>query len=211
MQYVWFFWTLLRFYKLRSKLFEKTTFRTVSLSLLRDLFAGQYFPRFKELLCKRISLTWGWTEVQSSQLLKWWTDQNSSLSVPTMRWKSHVSDFYIPSIGPHISCNRIGRSIVWKYKSLTKTWMWKLGLWPRNSFSGNICFKFSVLVLCSASCVSSNGQLMRISHFWPLVKLSSGRRLLTVRKSTKDDAPVLSTRSEMTSHDSMMTNILLHV
>ncbi len=28
--------------------------------------------------------------------------------------------------------------------------MWKLGLWPRNSFSGNICFEFSVLVLCSA-------------------------------------------------------------
>jgi hypothetical protein len=27
--------------------------------------------------------------------------------------------------------------------------MWKLGLWPRNSFSGNMCFKFSVLVLCS--------------------------------------------------------------
>jgi hypothetical protein len=25
--------------------------------------------------------------------------------------------------------------------------MWKLGLWPRNSFSVNICFKFLVLVL----------------------------------------------------------------
>ncbi len=28
--------------------------------------------------------------------------------------------------------------------------MWKLGLWPRNSISGNICFEFSVFVLCSA-------------------------------------------------------------
>jgi hypothetical protein len=27
--------------------------------------------------------------------------------------------------------------------------MWKLGLWPRNSFSENICFEFSVLFLCS--------------------------------------------------------------
>ncbi len=27
--------------------------------------------------------------------------------------------------------------------------MWKLGLWPRNSFSGYICFEFSALVLCS--------------------------------------------------------------
>ncbi len=35
------------------------------------------------------------------------------------------------------------------YKSLTDTWMWKLRLWLRNSFSRNICFKFSVLVLCS--------------------------------------------------------------
>jgi hypothetical protein len=28
--------------------------------------------------------------------------------------------------------------------------MWKLGLWPSNSYSGNICLEFSVLVLCSA-------------------------------------------------------------
>ncbi len=27
--------------------------------------------------------------------------------------------------------------------------MWKLGLWPRYSFYKNICFQFSVLVLCS--------------------------------------------------------------
>jgi hypothetical protein len=25
----------------------------------------------------------------------------------------------------------------------------EIGLWPRNSFPGNICFEFSVLVLCS--------------------------------------------------------------
>ncbi len=49
-----------------------------------------------------------------------------------------VSDLCIPRIGPHISCGRIGRSILGVYKSLTDTLMWKLGLWPRNSFSGNI-------------------------------------------------------------------------
>ncbi len=29
--------------------------------------------------------------------------------------------------------------------------MWKLGLCSSNSFSGNICFQFTVLVLCSAA------------------------------------------------------------
>ncbi len=33
-----------------------------------------------------------------------------------------VSAFYIPRIGPHISCSRIGRSIVWVYKFLTDTY-----------------------------------------------------------------------------------------
>ncbi len=51
-----------------------------------------------------------------------------------------LSDLYIPRIGPHISCSMIGRSIMEIYKSLTDTWIWKLGLWLPNSFSGNICF-----------------------------------------------------------------------
>ncbi len=54
---------------------------------------------------------------------------------------------FIPRIGPHISCRGIGRSIMGMYKSFADTWMWKLGLWPRNSFSGNICFQFLELVL----------------------------------------------------------------
>ncbi len=48
------------------------------------------------------------------------------------------------------SCVRIARPIVGIYKSLTDPWMWKLGLRPLNSFSGNILFEFSVLCLCSA-------------------------------------------------------------
>ena len=61
-----------------------------------------------------------------------------------------VNDLYIPRIGPHISCSRIGSSSG-IYKSLTDIWMWKFGLWPHNFFSGNICFEFSVLVLCSVT------------------------------------------------------------
>jgi hypothetical protein len=47
------------------------------------------------------------------------------------------------------SCSRIGRPIVGIFKSLTDTWMWKLGLRPCNSFSGNTYIEFSVLCLCS--------------------------------------------------------------
>ncbi len=48
------------------------------------------------------------------------------------------------------SCRSIGRPIVGIYKSLTATWLWKLGERPRNPFLGNVCFKFSVLCLCRA-------------------------------------------------------------
>ena len=41
------------------------------------------------------------------------------------------------------------QTIVGIYKSLTDALMWKLGLRPRYSFSGNICFKISVFCLCS--------------------------------------------------------------
>ncbi len=69
---------------------------------------------------------------------------------PSFHIHVSVSDLYIPRISPHISCSRTGRLIVEIYKSLTYTRMWKLGLWPHNSFSGNICFEFLVLVLGSA-------------------------------------------------------------
>ncbi len=53
-----------------------------------------------------------------------------------------------------------GSSIVGIYKSLTGTWMWKWGLWPRKSFSKNICFQFSILVLCSVK--ETNYQIFKI-------------------------------------------------
>ncbi len=43
-----------------------------------------------------------------------------------------------------------GRPIVGIYNLLTDTWMWKLGLRPRYSVFGNICFIFSAFCLCSA-------------------------------------------------------------
>ncbi len=48
------------------------------------------------------------------------------------------------------------------YKSFTDIWMWKLGLRPCNSFSGNTCFEFSVLCLCSVPKVAQ-GHVFTVS------------------------------------------------
>ncbi len=83
---------------------------------------------------------------------------------------------YIPRIGPHISCSSIGRSrIVEIYKWFTDTWMWKLGLLPGNSFSGNIWFEFLVLVLCSVITLELIG-LVRADRFCPVRFHSGGFR-----------------------------------
>ncbi len=49
------------------------------------------------------------------------------------------------------SCVCERKPIMGIYKSLSGLWMWKLGLRPHNSFSGEICFEFSVLCLCSVT------------------------------------------------------------
>ncbi len=53
------------------------------------------------------------------------------------------------------------------YNSLTDTWMWKLGLRPRYSFSGNICFKFSAFCLCSGSSpFKRNAELTELAFYY---------------------------------------------
>ncbi len=66
---------------------------------------------------------------------------------PNFHFHVSVIDLYIPRIGLHISSSRIGTPIVGIYKSLTDGWMWKLGLRPRYSFSGNLFRNFGVLSL----------------------------------------------------------------
>ncbi len=77
--------------------------------------------------------------------------RNCKASVPISTFMC-LWAIYIFQASVHIfPFSRIGRPIMGNlYKSLTDTWMWKLGLRLHNFFSGNICFEFSVLCLCSA-------------------------------------------------------------
>ncbi len=66
--------------------------------------------------------------------------------VPNFYIHVSVSDLYIYTIGPQMQYRKIGGPIVGIYKSLTDTWMQKLGMRPHSVISGNICFEFR----CSA-------------------------------------------------------------
>ncbi len=106
-----------------------------------------------------------------------------------------MSNLYSLRSGLHISSSRIGRPILGIYKSLTNAWKWKLGLRPRYSFSGNICFKISVFCLCSAvstivlhvyleavpmtrGCLASSSVSSASSSIW-LVSSSLARSIVT--------------------------------
>jgi hypothetical protein len=78
---------------------------------------------------------------------------NCAASVPISTFMCLWAIYIIPGSVHIFPCSRIGRVIIGIYKLLSDTCMWKLGLRPHNSFSGNICFDFSVLFLCSAVCL----------------------------------------------------------
>ncbi len=71
--------------------------------------------------------------------------------------------------------------IVGLYKSLTDAWMWKLGLSPRYSFSGNICFEISVFCLCSVYITvfptlwlwTGSSKQIRVTSQWTLLSISA--------------------------------------
>ncbi len=77
--------------------------------------------------------------------------RNCAASVPIYSFMCLWVIYIFPGSVHIFSCSITGRPIVGIYKSVTDTGMWKLELRPRNFSSGNICFKFSVLCLCSVS------------------------------------------------------------
>jgi hypothetical protein len=84
--------------------------------------------------------------------------RNYAASFPISTFMGLWAIYIFPGSVHIFSCSRTGRPILGIYKSFPHTRMWKLGLWPRNSFSGNICFKFSVLCLCSAASLGGKGE-----------------------------------------------------
>ncbi len=54
------------------------------------------------------------------------------------------------------------------YKSVIDTWMWKLGLRPHYTFSGDICIELSVLCLChhENNLFHETGSRDKIQIFW---------------------------------------------
>ncbi len=70
--------------------------------------------------------------------------------VPNLYIHVSVSDSCTPTIGPQTQYSKIGGPIEGIYKSITDTWIQKLGTRPRSFhvfISGNICFEFSVQCL----------------------------------------------------------------
>ncbi len=113
-------------------------------------FSALTFPFHKMLFMKRLKFScFAHCNENPTYVFLFWEWRGLS---PNFHIHVSVRDLYSPRIGLHISSSRIGRPIVEIYKSVKDAWMWKLGLRPWYSFSGNICFEISVFCLCSADC-----------------------------------------------------------
>ncbi len=103
---------------------------------------------------------------------------------PNVHIHVSVSDLYIPRIGPYISCSRIDRSIVGIYHRHMNV---EIGNEAVQILFWDICFKFSLLVLCSVQCglipKKTNVACGYCESVWPQTEFAirkglSGKRIL---------------------------------
>jgi len=92
--------------------------------------------------------------------------RNCAASVPMSTFMCLWAIYIFPGWVHLLSCSRIGRPIVGKYKYLTDTWMWKLGLRPRNSLPENLFQSFGIVSFCSAGWTAFYpGRFSSLPHF----------------------------------------------
>ncbi len=100
-------------------------------------------------------------------------------------------------------------------QTLTDTWMWKLGLRPRNSFSGNIYIELTVLCLCSVSFFVTSVKLHCADCFHDQRNPTGWRNLLWhfalskygIRAMKRKNGTLLRTASEKTCELVIHTHI----
>ncbi len=70
--------------------------------------------------------------------------RNCAASFPISTFMCLSTIYIFPPSVCLFCCRKICGPILGMYKSLKDTWMWKFGLMPRNSFSGNTEMGFSL-------------------------------------------------------------------
>ncbi len=91
-----------------------------------------------------------------------------------------VSELYIPRMGLPVLLEDICRLILWIYKSLKDTWMWKLGLRPRYSQKRNIWTELPLqCILCSCILFYRTS----VSNYYTVLQLNTTIKQVECSKS----------------------------
>ncbi len=102
----------------RLKLLEKNA---IILFLILKLLQEANYEEELSLMKSQVSQTQRHQVTENITTIRLQRENKIKVDIMSPNFHIHVSvsDFYIPRIGPHISCSRIGRLILEIYKSLT--------------------------------------------------------------------------------------------
>ncbi len=130
------FWKAVQYFKLFVDIFKMQNYGTLFCLKLGVQTFQKHKEKIKEITrntIKRTTLQRQNTEI-SKQIFP--EKEYRSLS-PKIHIHASVCDLYIPTIGLPFLLEEICRPLLGVYKSLTDTWMWKLGLRLRYSQKRN--------------------------------------------------------------------------